>query len=128
MYPVRRQTSPHAARLRREQTDVEKALWLQVRDRRLDGFKFRRQATIGPYVADFLCIEAKLVVELDGGQHNEEADRARTAFLKERGYRVVRFWNNDVAANIDGVLATVLDALQRSKTLTQPSPAKAGEG
>ena len=129
MYPVRRQISPHAARLRREQTDVERAFWLKVRGRRLDGFKFRPQATIGPYVADFLCIEAKLIVELDGGQHSEAADRARTAFLTDRGYRILRFWNNDVAENTDGVLMTVLDTLhERRKTLTQPSPAKAGEG
>ena len=129
MYPVRRQISRHAARLRSEQTDVERAFWLKVRDRRLDGFKFRRQATIGPYVADFLCVEAKLIVELDGGQHSDEVDAKRTAFLEGQGYRVVRFWNGDVAANIEGVLMTVLDALhQRSKTLTQPSPAKAGEG
>jgi very-short-patch-repair endonuclease len=129
MYPVRRQISPHASRLRKEQTDVERALWLKVRDRRLDGFKFRRQATVGPYVADFLCVEAMLIVELDGGQHNEETDARRTAFLKESGYRVLRFWNSDVADNMDGVLMTVLEALhQRSKTLTQPSPANAGEG
>ncbi|HEX8215486.1 MAG TPA: DUF559 domain-containing protein [Allosphingosinicella sp.] len=132
MYPVRRQISPHAARLRREQTDVERAFWLKVRDRRLDGFKFRRQATVGPHVADFLCVEAMLVVELDGGQHCEDVDRGRTAFLNERGYRVLRFWNGDVVENMDGVLATVLEALhgvkKKKKTLTQPSPAKAGEG
>lgn len=93
MYSVRRQISPHASPLRTEQTDVERAFWLKVRDRRLDGFKFRRQATVGPYVADFLCVEAKLIVELDGGQHCEEVDAERTAFLKDRGYRVLRFWN-----------------------------------
>jgi len=129
MYPVRRQISPHAARLRREQTDVERVFWLEVRDRRLNGFKFRRQATVGPYVADFLCVEARLIVELDGGQHNAKAEAGRTASLKERGYRVLRFWNNDVVENIEGVLMTVVDALHEgSKALTQPSPAKAGEG
>ncbi len=128
MYPVRRQISPHAARLRRERTDVERAFWLKVRDRRLDGFKFRRQATVGPYVADFLCVEAKLIVELDGGQHNEEADRNRTSFPRGHGYRVLRFWNHYVTHNMDGVLMTVLDVLhERRKTLTQPSPANAGE-
>lgn len=112
MYPVRRQISPHAARLRREQTDVERKFWFAVRDRRLGGFKFRHQASIGPFVADFLCHEAMLIVEVDGGQHSEKADRARTGFLEERGYRVLRFWNNDVVDNLDGVLLTVLDVLQ----------------
>ena len=96
MHPVRRQISPHAARLRRAQTDVEQKLWLTVRNRRLDGAKFRREATIGRYIVDFLCVEAMLVVELDGGQHSEEADAERTRFLEAQGYRVLRFWNNDV--------------------------------
>ena len=128
MYPVRRQISPHAARLRRDQTDVEQRFWLAVRNRRLDGFKFRRQATIGRYIVDFLCVEAMLIVELDGGQHSEEADAARTRFLEDIGYRVIRFWNNDVIENFEGVLETVVMALQQKKALTQPSPAKAGEG
>ena len=129
MYPVRRQISSHAARLRREQTDVEQAFWMAVRNRRLGGYKFRRQATVGSYVADFLCVEAMLIVELDGGQHSPEADEARTLFLERRGYGVLRFWNNDVAQNLEGVLLKVLNALhERRKTLTQPSPAKAGEG
>ncbi len=111
MPPVRRQISPHAARLRRDQTDVEQRFWLAVRDRRLAGMKFRRQATIGPYVVDFLCIEKRLIVELDGGQHDEIVDANRTRFLEERGYRVLRFWNNDVVENFDGVLQTVIEAL-----------------
>jgi len=111
MPPVRRQISPHAARLRREQTDVEQRFWLAVRDRRLAGAKFRRQATIGSYVVDFLCVEKMLIVELDGGQHNEAADAGRTMFLEARGYRVLRFWNNEVLENFDGVLQTVSEAL-----------------
>jgi len=129
---VRRQISPHAARLRREQTDVEQLFWLAVRNRRLAGAKFRRQATIGSYVVDFLCIEALLIVELDGGQHDEAIDAKRTSFLEAHGYRILRFWNNEVVENFEGVLqvvAAALDAPERSKkTLTQPSPAKAGEG
>jgi very-short-patch-repair endonuclease len=81
MYPVRRQISPHAARLRREMTDVERKLWASLRNRQLSGFKFRRQATVGPFIVDFLCVEAVLVIELDGGQHDEEREAARTAFL-----------------------------------------------
>jgi len=111
MPPVRRQISPHAARLRREQTDVEQRFWLAVRDRRLAGVKFRRQATIGPYVVDFLCIERRLIVELDGGQHEPTTDAHRTCFLEARGYRMLRFWNNDVVENFDGVLQAVSEAL-----------------
>jgi very-short-patch-repair endonuclease len=114
MPPVRRQISPHAARLRREQTDVEQRFWLAVRDRRLAGAKFRRQATIGSYVVDFLCVEEMLIVELDGGQHDEAVDAHRTRFLEGRGYRVLRFWNNDVLENFEGVLQTVGDALGTS--------------
>lgn len=104
MYPVRRQTSPPAARLRRDQTDVERTMWFALRDRRLDGAKFRRQASIGPFVVDFLCVETSLIVELDGGQHDVGRDAPRTLFLTERGYRVIRFWNNDVVENLEGVL------------------------
>jgi very-short-patch-repair endonuclease len=111
MPPVRRQISPHAARLRRDATDVESKLWFALRDRRLDGFKFRRQATIGPYIVDFLCVEARLIVELDGGQHSVEVDAARTAFLEERGYRVVRFWNTDVVEAFEGVVEMIRAAL-----------------
>jgi very-short-patch-repair endonuclease len=111
MPPVRRQISPHAASLRRNQTDAERSFWLAARDRRLDGFKFRRQATIGPFIVDFLCIEAKLIVELDGGQHTPESDAARTSFLQERGYTIMRFWNNDVLGNLPGILETVHAAL-----------------
>ncbi|PTS73661.1 endonuclease domain-containing protein [Sphingomonas sp. HMWF008] len=133
MYPVRRQISPHAARLRRERTDVENAIWQALRNRQCDGFKFRFQATIGAFVVDFLCIEARLIVELDGGQHSAATDAARTRFLEAHGYRVLRFWNSDVVENRDGVLEAIRLALaarvaEKKKTLTQPSPAKAGEG
>jgi adenine-specific DNA-methyltransferase len=101
-----------------------------LRDRRLDGHKFRRQSTIGPYVVDFLCIEASLVVELDGGQHSTELDRARTACLEIKGYSVLRFWNNEVNDSFEGVLSmisrTEANRVEK-KTLTQPLP-QAGEG
>ncbi len=131
MYPVRRQTSPYAARLRRDRTEAEDRLWKIVRNRQLGGYKFRFQASLYPYVVDFLCIEARVIVELDGGQHSEAKDAPRTAFLESSGYRVLRFWNNDVVENIDGVadtLLAVLTAAAKKKALTQPSPAKAGEG
>ncbi|EXS67997.1 endonuclease domain-containing protein [Sphingobium sp. Ant17] len=126
MYPVRRQISPHASRLRRDMTDVERAVWRALRNRQLEGFKFRRQATVGPFVVDFLCVEVAMVIEIDGGQHSEEADRARTGFLEARGLRVMRFWNSDVVDNFDGVIEAIRIALlknEKKKTLTQPSPA-----
>ena len=108
---VRRTISPHAARLRQEMTDAEKALWLQLRDRRLGGHKFRSQWTIWPHVSDFCCVRAKLIVEVDGRQHSEASDAARTAALKAKGFRIIRFWNNDVLGNMDGVLEVLLEAL-----------------
>lgn len=128
MFPVRRQISPHAARLRRDTTDAERMLWSILRNRQLDGFKFRRQATIDPFVVDFLCVEAALAVELDGGQHDEDRDRRRTVYLEARGLHILRFWNHDVVENIEGVADAIRSALSKKKTLTQPFPAKAGEG
>ena len=97
----------------RERTDVEQIIWLAVRNRRLGGFKFREQHTIGDHnVVDFACREAMLVVELDGGQHDPIVDAPRTAFLEAKGYRVLRFWNNDVIENREGVLETILSVLQ----------------
>ena len=106
--------SRHARELRPNQTEAEARLWRVLRDRQLVGAKFRRQAPLGPYIADFACLAAKLIVELDGGQHadNEEADAERTTWLVGRGFRVLRFWNNDVLANSDGVLEEILVALR----------------
>src|SRR6185503_11926339 len=129
---VRRTISPHAARLRREMTDAEQALWSRVRDRRLEGFKFRSQWSLGPFVADFCCLQAKLVIEADGGQHSKTRDAGRTAWLKRNGFRVLRFWNNDVLTNMDGVLEVILTALkERTETEEDPHPnplPQAGEG
>lgn len=100
-------------RLRRDSTDAEMRIWLALRDRRLAGFKFVRQLTIGPYIADFVCRDRKLIVELDGGQHSENRrDAIRDAFLAREGYKVLRFWNNDVITNRDGVLQTILAELE----------------
>ncbi len=115
MPPVRRQISPHASRLRRERTEAEDRFWQAVRNRQLDGFKFRFQHSLYPYVADFACLEAKLIVELDGGQHSEEKDARRTAFLEAKGFRVLRFWNNEVLQNLEGVLTMVSAVLIASK-------------
>ncbi len=103
-----------ARALRRRMTDAERVLWGRLRNGQLVGQKFRRQSPIGPYVVDFLCEARRLVIELDGGQHADSAsDAARTARLESEGYRVIRFWNNDVLTNLDGVLAVILSELQR---------------
>src|ERR1700742_5196998 len=100
-------------RLRSNQTDAERRLWFALRDRRLSGFKFVRQEAIGPFIVDFVCRDKNLIVEVDGGQHSESAsDKRRDSYLSAERYRVVRFWNNDVLTNRDGVLLTILGALQ----------------
>jgi len=98
--------------LRKRSTDAEQLVWQHLRDRRLGGFKFRRQHPIGRYIVDFVCTECRLVVELDGSQHmvNLTADEKRTRDLAQAGYRVLRFWDNDVLRNTDAVLAAILAA------------------
>jgi primosomal protein N' (replication factor Y) len=100
-----------ASRTRRRCKRSAGRLWSRLRRKQLKGFRFRRQHPFGPYVVDFFCAEAKLIVEVDGGQHADEGE-ARTRWLDARGYRVIRFWNNDVLANTDGVLRMILDALR----------------
>jgi very-short-patch-repair endonuclease len=116
-----------ARRLRRDQTDAERKLWFRLRDRRLGGLKFRRQVPIDHYVVDFCCESARLIVELDGGQHalRSEADAARTKTLEARGYLVLRFWNNDVLQNTDGVLQNIIDTA--SSESPHPHPLPVGE-
>src|SRR4030095_13033966 len=98
-------------RLRRNQTDAERKLWARLRARQICGVKCRRQYPIGRFIVDFCCFEKDLAVELDGGQHAEqtEADQRRSDLLARHGYRVLRFWDNDVMENIDGVLQRVLE-------------------
>ncbi len=112
----------HARGMRHIPTDAEKKFWWQVRDRRLGGYKFKRQYPIGNYIADFVCLECHLIVELDGGQHAERADydAARTKSLSDAGYRVMRFWNDEILTNMDGVIDGVLVALREPLS---PSPA-----
>ncbi len=118
-----------ARRLRRDQTDAERKLWLRLRDRRLNGWKFKRQVPIDRYIADFCCTDARLIIELDGGQHttSEEADAKRTAFLESCGYLVLRFWNNDVLKNMDGVLEEILASLPQAPSAPHPDPLPSGE-
>jgi very-short-patch-repair endonuclease len=121
--------SRYARRLRRSQTDAERKLWSRLRDRRLNGARFRRQHPIGPYIADFCCTEAKLVVELDGGQHavRKRSDAERTAFLAGQGYRVLRFWDNEALTNMEGVLLRIIEALGVKGPFPSPCPLPKGE-
>ena len=107
-----RQKRDFARRLRRDMTDAERALWGRLRGRELANWKFRRQHPIGAYIVDLICLEAGLVVELDGGQHAESGgDAIRTEFLQAAGMQVLRFWNNDVLTQADAVLVVILDAM-----------------
>jgi very-short-patch-repair endonuclease len=103
--------TPIARKLRAGQTDAEEQLWHHLRARRLASEKFVRQFQIDRYVADFACRTARLAIELDGGQHSLEKDAARTAIIERYGYRVLRFWNQDVLANTDGVLEAIRQEL-----------------
>ena len=98
-----------ARALRRNQTDAERILWQQLRNRQMLGCKFRRQQVMGPYIADFLCLEPKLVIEIDGGQHAEQQvyDAQRSQYLQHLGYRVLRFWNHEVLQQRDAVLEAI---------------------
>src|SRR5688572_30542547 len=107
------QTTLIARKLRRNQTDAERTLWFRLRDRRLRGLKFRRQVPIGGYIVDFCCEYTRLIIELDGGQHVEQSkeDAERTSALEAMGYLVLRFWNNDVLLNTEGVLESIVATL-----------------
>ena len=108
-----RKTTGVARRLRINQTDAEARLWRCLRDRQVAGCKFVRQEPVDSYVCDFVCRERKLVVEVDGGQHLElQSDLIRDRKLSEQGYRVLRFWNNDVLQNVEGVLISIETALR----------------
>jgi very-short-patch-repair endonuclease len=107
-----------ARRLRHEQTEAERFLWARLRARQLSGAKFRRQCPIGPFIADFCCLEHRLIVELDGGQHAFEVkkDEARTDFLKTQGYEVLRFWDPEVFRETELVLQRIADLLAARDT------------
>ena len=103
-----------ARTMRGAPTDAELRLWRLLRDRRLSGFKFRRQVPVGPYIVDFLCVGAKLIVEADGSRHAESLrDTIRDAYLASQGWEMLRFWNNEVIENLTGVLETVRVALNK---------------
>jgi very-short-patch-repair endonuclease len=113
--------SNKARSLRKNQTDVEQLMWKHLRNRRLFNYKFRRQFPIEPYIADFACLELKLIIELDGGQHASRInyDDQRSLFLKQRGFKVIRFWNNDVIENTEGVLEAIRLVILETAEITE---------
>jgi len=127
-----KETLIKAKHLRRELTCAERKLWSVLRNAQLEGAKFRRQQPIGPFIADFVCQQHRLIVEANGGQHSESVtDDRRTAFLESIGYRVLRFWNNDILSNLDGVAGVIAAALSiphpAQAAPESPSPSR-GEG
>ena len=111
--------------LRKRLTDAEKVLWKHLRAKQLQGLKFRRQEPIGKYVVDFVCYQKRIVVEVDGGQHSKESskDEERDRWFQKEGYKVLRFWNNDVLTNTDGVLEVIMKNVSPS-----PGPSHRGRG
>lgn len=103
--------TPYARKLRRNQTDAEKFLWRYLRNKQIQGIKFRRQFQIGKYIVDFVALDERIVIELDGSQHgefqNQKHDQERTKWLTANNYRVVRFWDNEVLTNVDGALEKI---------------------
>src|SRR5690348_12049513 len=109
-------------------TDAERCLWAHLRRHQLAGRRFRRQFPVGPYIVDFICLEAKLVIEIDGGQHLASAsDAVRSDWLEDQGFRVLRFWNHEVLIQTDDVLTAILGALVPNGPHPNPPP-QAGEG
>ena len=105
----------NARQLRNNPTDAERRLWQKLKRRQIANVKFRRQQPIGPFIVDFVCFEHRLIVEVDGGQHAQQAsdDEQRTRWLKGQGYRVLRFWNNEVLANTEAVVQAVLETVEQ---------------
>ena len=116
-----------ARKLRKEATDAELMLWKYLRAHRMAGYKFRRQFVIEPYIVDFVCLDARLIVEADGGQHLEQVadDLKRSEFLESLGYKVVRFWNHEILCDIDNVLERIHDHLI---DIPSPQPSPGGRG
>lgn len=126
---ARQKLRDRTRQLRNEQTDAEAKLWARLRARQISDVKFRRQHPIGPYVADFCCVEHRLIIEIDGGQHAEQmqSDQHRTGVLKLHGFRVLRFWNNEVLANIEAVLEQIYQVIEQPSPFPLPKRARVKE-
>ena len=120
----------NARELRNNATDAERVLWQSLRGRQIEGARFRRQIPIAGYIADFACPNAGLVIELDGGHHSEQGvyDARRSAVLRSYGYRVLRYWNNDVLNHIEDVVADIQRAMAEKATPSRPPPSAARKG
>lgn len=131
---VTRHASPkilsNAKALRKNMTDAEKLLWAHLRARRFAAYKFRRQHAIDTYIVDFVCLNSQLVIELDGGQHADNAvyDKTRTAFLESMGFEIMRFWNHDMLQNPEGVLSVILERLSNRREALSLTLSLKGEG
>jgi very-short-patch-repair endonuclease len=115
---------PRARALRKNLTEAERALWKHLRLRQQGGYKFRRQQHLGQYIVDFVCLKKRLVIEVDGGQHTEQTkdDALRTAWLESQGFRVMRFWNNQVLQEMEAVKLAIWEALNSSSPHPGPPP------
>ena len=117
-----------ARELRRDMTLAERKLWQVLKQGQLEGYRFRRQHPVGPYIADFICLEAGVVIEVDGGQHQQNhEDQRRDRYMQSIGFKVLRFWNNEVMANLEGVCSVIAQCL--AERCAHPSlPPQVGEG
>jgi very-short-patch-repair endonuclease len=119
-----RELTKRAREMRRQPTEAERRLWSRLRSSGL-GVRFVRQRPIGPYIADFACRAARLIVELDGGQHGSDYDQRRDSYLASKGWRVIRFWNPDVLSNTEGVLEMIrLALIDQQRIISEPSPSR----
>jgi len=118
--------------LRKNMTPQERKLWYIIRNRQFYGYRFRRQFPLGQYIVDFICREKKIVIEIDGGQHNEikniQYDNKRTEYLISEGYKVIRFWNNDIDKNMGGVYNKLKEVFEIGENITPPQPSPSREG
>lgn len=111
--------------LRNNATDAERALWQAISARKLSGIRFNRQVPVGPFICDFVARSIGLVIEVDGGQHDDAVDAERTRYIQAQGFRVIRFWNNDVLGNLDGVIEDIMRVLA---DMPSPNPSRKREG
>lgn len=114
-----------ARALRNNATNAERALWQAISARKVSGVRFNRQVPIGPFICDFVARSIGLVIEVDGGQHGDEADADRTRYIEAQGFRVIRFWNNEVLTNLEGVVAHIAGAIA---DMPSPNPSRRREG